>query len=92
MPTHDANTVVVAIRNTGSIDATIESVWVRPNTAGSTWYKDDASLRPYRSARQLTLLLIPSSLVLVVNTSYVWRVTTTTGFYYEFISTTPASF
>ena len=35
-----SNTAVVAVRNTGSIDATIESVWVRPNTAGSTWYKD----------------------------------------------------
>jgi flagellin-like protein len=87
----DSNTAVVAIRNTGSIDATIESVWVRPNTAGSAWFKDDAS-QTIQVGKAADVTADPILPVLAVNTSYVWRVTTTTGFYYEFISTTPASF
>lgn len=86
----DNNTVIVAIRNTGSIDATIESVWVRSNTAGSTWFKDDAS-QTIQVGKAADVTCDPILPVLTVNTSYVFRVTTTTGFYYEFISTTPAS-
>jgi archaeal type IV pilus assembly protein PilA len=85
-----SNTAVVAIRNTGSIDATVESVWVRTNTAGSTWFKDDAS-QTIQVGKAADVTCTPISPVLVVNTSYVFRVTTTTGFYYEFISTTPAA-
>jgi len=86
----DENTVTVAIRNTGSIDATVESVWVRPNTAGSTWYKAEVSVTAQvGKAVDATCALIDPDLI--VNTSYVFRVTTTTGFYYEFISTTPAT-
>jgi archaeal type IV pilus assembly protein PilA len=86
----DSNTVVVAIRNTGSIDATIESVWVRPNTAGSTWFKDDA-VATIQVGKAADVTADPILPVLTINTSYVFRVTTTTGFYYEYISTTPAS-
>jgi hypothetical protein len=90
----DSNTAVVSVRNTGSIDSTIESVWVRPNTAGSAWFKDDATVTiQVGKAGDVTCdPILWGSSVLAVNTSYVWRVTTTTGFYYEFIATTPAAF
>lgn len=95
----DSNTVVVAVRNTGSIDATIESVWVRPNTAGSTWFKDDLSpIVTIQVGKAADTTADPIDFdpgtdveTLALNTSYVFRVTTTTGFYYEYISTSPAS-
>jgi flagellin-like protein len=102
----------IVIRNTGSVAATIESITVRLNTAGSstqtfnpavpksidvsvTW---DSSTLTGLGWKQVGDPLVNNdpnanmSPKWVVSTSYVIRVTTTTGFYYETVSTTPASY
>jgi hypothetical protein len=77
------------VRNTGSIDAILESVWVRPNSAGSAWDKVvESQTIQVGKAADLTVEL---AVDLELNASYVYRVTTTSGFYYEFVGTTPAS-
>jgi archaeal type IV pilus assembly protein PilA len=86
-----SNEFNVTVRNTGSIDAIMESVWVRPNTAGSTWSKTDVTktIQVGKAADISVTGLLP---VLTVNSSYVFRVTTTSGFYYEYVATTPSVF
>jgi flagellin-like protein len=85
----DADTISVTVRNTGSIDAILESVWVRPNSAGSAWDKVvESQTIQVGKAADLTVEL---AVDLELNASYVYRVTTTSGFYYEFVGTTPAS-
>jgi len=107
----------IIIRNTGSVAATIESITVRLNTAGSTtqtfnplvpksvdvsatW---DSSTLATSGWKQVYNTATPPVLIdndpnadmnpnWVVSTSYVIRVTTTTGFFYETVSTTPASY
>jgi archaeal type IV pilus assembly protein PilA len=85
------NAFNVTVRNTGSIDAIMESVWVRPNTAGSTWAKIDVTktIQVGKAADLSATGVLP---VLAVNSSYVFRVTTTSGFYYEYVATTPSVF
>jgi flagellin-like protein len=100
----------IVIRNTGSVAATIESITIRLNTAGSstqtfnpavpksvdvadTW---DSSTLTGAGWKQVASANHDPNADLnphwVVSTSYVIRVTTTTGFYYETVSTTPASY
>ena len=79
----------VSVRNTGSVNAVTESIWVRRNSAGSTWdtIQSSTQIQPGQAVTipaTLNVALIPSS-------SYVIRVTTTTGFYYEYISNTPST-
>ena len=87
--THE--TAILTIRNTGSIAADIESISVRLNKAGQPAY-----LQKYTSANSVdtgeTLSMIwNDTAILEPSTSYVLRVTTKTGFYYEMVATTPAS-
>ena len=89
------------IRNTGSVAATIESFSVKKNVAGATWYDDsldgdtatsgavdvgDTLTRGWdvNDAGAPPDYLAPS-------TSYVIRVTCSTGFYYEKVAVSPAS-
>ena len=80
----------VTIRNTGSIAAQLESISIRPNTSGSVAFSYPVSKSiPVSSA--LTVKVTGVSPVMTPNTSYVVRVTTNTGFYYESTVSTPAS-
>jgi archaellum component FlaG (FlaF/FlaG flagellin family) len=92
-----APTFKLLIRNTGSVSATIESISIRPNTAGST----ATTYQPTNPAAidvgvTLDTGTVPGLSTAVtykwsVSTSYVIRIVTTTGFYYEMVSTTPAT-
>jgi flagellin-like protein len=95
------NGFTLLIRNTGSVSATIESISVRPNKAGSTaeTYKPanpaavDVGDTLDTSTVNFGTLLIPATIDYewTVSNSYVIRIVTTTGFYYESVSTTPAT-
>jgi archaeal type IV pilus assembly protein PilA len=85
----DSTHILVTVRNTGSIDAQIESVWVRTNTAGSAWdkvAKEPAQPVLVGKAGDVAATL---AVTLADNASYVVRVTTSSGFYYESVSTSP---
>ena len=86
---------ILTIRNTGSIAADIESISVRLNKAGEPAY-----LQKYTTANSVdtgeTLPMLwdgtgTTPPAFAYSTSYVLRVTTKTGFYYEMVATTPAS-
>jgi len=92
------------IRNTGSVAAQVESVSIRTNTAGSTasvWTAPAGSsidvgitsTLHFIGANALPVFptTVPPSTAWAVSTSYIIRVTTTTGFYYEMVATTPSS-
>ena len=84
------------IRNTGSVAATIESISIRPNTAGSTAiiYKPTnpaaIDVGVTLDTDTVDFGTTPVPYVWTVSTSYVIRVVTTTGFYYETVATTPS--
>ena len=84
-----ATGITVMIRNTGSVAATLESVTVRENKAGSstTTLALGANGNSYDTGVALGKSL---TWVYSVGTSYVVRVTTTTGFYYEAVVTSPS--
>ena len=93
-------TFELSIRNTGSVAATIEAVSIRENKAGSTTYTASKLVAPEPFFPAGTGLSFDTGVAgpLVVNwnawvrsTSYVVRVTTTTGFYYESVVTSPAA-
>jgi len=84
----DANTITLVVRNTGSVSATIEQVSIRENREETTWY-----------SKSVTRSIAPGStdtftwtgaLTLERSSPYVIRVTTTTGFYYELVASSPA--
>lgn len=75
------------VRNTGSVDATLESVAIRPNTAGSSSVVYSVST----SIGTGTHKWVGATATVVLSTSYVIRVTTNTGFYYETVFTSPAA-
>jgi archaeal type IV pilus assembly protein PilA len=84
------------VRNTGSVDATIESVSIRLNQAGSPTYVDSTTTGVkvgISSGTHTTVgTVTPTTTVTLANSkSYVIRVTTNTGFYYEAVFTTPSS-
>ena len=91
-----APTFKLLIRNTGSVAATIESISIRTNTAGSTATIYVPSL-PAAIDVGVTLNTGPVTFKTTVNfkwavsTSYVIRVVTSTGFYYESVATTPST-
>ena len=81
------------LRNTGSTSATMESVGIRTNQAGSSF--EYVTLTPASAyafdvgvARSIT---VNPTMSLALNTSYIIRVTTTTGFYYEAVFVTPSA-
>jgi flagellin-like protein len=96
---------ILTIRNTGSIAAEIESISIRKNKAGETAYLqsyitansvDIGSTLPltwdsWLGAATLPAILPVPSDYITYSTSYVLRVTTRTGFYYEMVVTTPSS-
>jgi P pilus assembly chaperone PapD len=86
-----ADDAVVVVRNTGSIWATIESISVRRNEAGSTPIFDIYTSANSVDPGQTTQFIYKTTLKLDANTSYVVRVTTTSGFYYEAAFATPPS-
>jgi len=85
-------TMIVTMRNTGSVAAMIESVAMRENKAGAssiTLTPDPTNPKSLDigAALQFKYTLVAPGL----STSYVIRVTATTGFYYELVATTPSS-
>ena len=93
----DENCTVV-VRNTGSVAATIESISLRLSSSGSTFY----STPPFTEQNSIqtgTTISLPwteSSASAPVGflqnlTEYVVRVTTTTGFQYEMVATSPSA-
>jgi len=91
------DTALLTIRNTGSIAAEIESISIRLNKAGETAY-----LQKYTTANSIDIgetkpMTWDSTAALATvdyvtySSSYVIRVTTRTGFYYEMVATTPSS-
>jgi len=94
------------IRNTGSVAAQVESVSIRTNTAGSTasvWTAPAGSSIDVGITSTMHFLgaadgspvsegkTLPLFGVWAISTSYVIRVTTSTGFYYEMVATSPSS-
>ena len=91
------NSCAVVVRNTGSVGATIESVALRLSTTGSTFYANS-----FTSGNSLTTgstisltwteggASAPADFVKPL-TEYVIRVTTTTGFQYEMVATSPSA-
>jgi flagellin-like protein len=90
--------ITLTVRNTGSVPADIESISVRVNQPGETWYTDDsddatgaidvgdATTFDWNEADA------SSGLDFLENSaSYLIRVTTSTGFYYEQVAATPAA-
>ena len=91
------NNCTVQVRNTGSVAATIESISLRLSSTGSTFYS-----RTFTSGNSIntgsTIVLewtesaasAPADFLQNL-TEYVVRVTTSTGFQYEMVATTPSS-
>jgi flagellin-like protein len=84
------------VRNTGSVDAILESVSIRKNVAGSQSYVASVS-NAIATGGHLEIILgsgadwAPTSGPgWWYSASYVVRVTTNTGFYYEAVFTSPA--
>jgi len=88
--------VDLLIRNTGSTSAMVESISIRLNTAGSptsVWPAPEATSIDVGKTLTLTFdgLVADPDFTWVVSKSYVVRVTSTTGFYYEMVATSPTS-
>lgn len=86
-------TINVTLRNTGSVAATIESVAMKENKAGSSFVTLTGAVGNPKSldvgaALTFTYTVTPAP---GLSTAYVIRVTATTGFYYELVATTPAT-
>jgi type II secretory pathway pseudopilin PulG len=89
-----ATDLTILLRNTGSTGATIESVSVRLNTAGSLQHIDTFTV-PVSIDIGKTLIYTfdddAGTFAWGNSQSYVIRVTSTTGFYYELVATTPSA-
>ena len=86
------DTFTLDVRNTGSVDAVLESVSIRKNVAGSATYVGATTTSIGAGSHTVITpgTFAPTGLDLVASTSYVIRVTTNTGFYYEAVFMTPA--
>ncbi|MGD0802607.1 MAG: peptidylprolyl isomerase [Candidatus Bathyarchaeia archaeon] len=80
----------VDVRNTGSVDATLESVSIRVNSSGSQAYVLTVTNAIGTGAHMTIGPIAPTGFTWAHSTSYVIRVTTNTGFYYESVFTSPA--
>jgi flagellin-like protein len=92
------DTVILTVRNTGSVPADIESISIRVNDPGSSWYTDESAdatgAIDVGDATTFTWLESDASAgiaYLANSESYLLRVTTTTGFYYEMVAATPSA-
>ena len=91
------NNCTVVVRNTGSVAATIESIAIRYSATGSTYYTQ--SFTTGNSINTASTVAFDWSETgahapadfLKPLTEYVVRVTTTTGFQYEAVATSPSS-
>ena len=81
--------VTVAIRNTGSVGATIESISVRKSATGSPF--TTVSYTANNSVNTAGVISKEWTGTVDASTEYVVRVTTTTGFQYEMTATSPAA-
>jgi len=90
----DNDTLDVVIRNTGSVGATIESVALRLSSTGSSFVSNQYTTgNSIPTATTITLTWdepVANDGFLADLTEYVIRVTTTTGFQYELVATSPA--
>ena len=89
---HDSYKIL--IRNTGSVAATVESISIRKNEAGSsafTYSMTTSNSLDVGKTLEPTVTLASPIATWAVSTSYVIRVTSSTGFYYEMVATTPAA-
>jgi flagellin-like protein len=85
------NALNVTVRNTGSVGATIETVSVRLSTQASTWYPVSVSAAiATGTTAEVEWDGTGTGLTLASSSSYVIRVTTSTGFYYEMSAVSPA--
>ena len=87
----------VQVRNTGSVAATIESISLRLSSSGSTFYSSPfTSGNSINTGTTISLEWTESTAnapadFLTNLTEYVVRVTTTTGFQYEMVATSPSA-
>ena len=81
----------VVIRNTGSVAATVESISIRKNIGGEQTIVGTLPTTGLSFEVGNSHSLTIAYTGWIVNQSYVIRVTTTTGFYYEAVATTPAT-
>jgi FlaG/FlaF family flagellin (archaellin) len=85
------NAVNVTVINTGSVDATIETVAVRLSTQVATWYPVSVSATITTGGTvEIEWDGTGAGLTLAASNSYVIRVTTSTDFYYEMNAVSPA--
>ncbi|UCH38293.1 MAG: hypothetical protein JSV76_03825 [Candidatus Bathyarchaeota archaeon] len=84
------NNVSAAVRNTGSVAATIETISVRNSASGSTWYGDTVSVAMDVGGTGV-VTWDSTDLTLAASTSYIIRVTCSTGFYYEMTAVSPSA-
>ena len=98
-PITNTDTCIVVVRNTGSVAATVESVSIRKSTSGSTFYPhkftESNSINtgltvPFTWEETTTGASAPVGFIAPL-TEYVIRVTTTTGFQYEMVATSPSA-
>lgn len=89
--TWGSSSFTLDVRNTGSVDTVIASVSIRVNQAGSaaTVLSSPVIGRTISSGGHT--LVGPASYTWMSSTSYVVRVTTNTGFYYEAVFSSPAA-
>jgi hypothetical protein len=90
------NVVVVVVRNTGTVSATIESIALRSSSTGSTYYSETFTTGNVIQVGQTTSFAWDETAasatgLLAVSTEYVIRVSTSTGFHYEMTATSPSS-
>jgi len=92
-----ADTATLVVRNTGSVDCTLESISVRPNVSGTAFMVGTTAVKsPTTSFTILqsttgTFTFTATTYDIVASTSYIVRATTTSGFYYELVASTPTS-
>ncbi len=85
------SSITLDVRNTGSVDATLESVSIRLNAAGETAHAVTVTTAiPSGTHASVTVALTSGWVTGGASKSYVLRATTNTGFYYESVFTSPA--
>ena len=86
----------LVVRNTGSVVTSVDSVGLRLNDSGAEWYIDSSedakgAMNPSDTLDvNWTEIDTDATGLLENSVSYVIRVTTTTGFYYELMAATPS--
>ena len=96
----DDNTATLVVRNTGSVDCTLESISVRPNESGKpfdmgktevTGLTTSFTILQSKTGTFKWTVSTGGTLIIEASKSYVVRASTTSGFYYELVASTPTS-